>query len=442
MSLNLKKKTGPLYWCTYEYQVTHNLYIPEERWKKNIDWLAEKFRPFGYEMVCTDGWIEDCTVINENGYICAQHNSWKHDWKYWADYCESKGLSLGVYYNPLWISPKAVETPGVKVVGTDIPVREVTDLDYTFDGNNYGIGGDRFSYANGESALYWVDVNRPGAKEYVQGYVKFFIDAGVKFLRVDFLSWYEDGIDKGVRIGRDHGAKNYRLALQWMKEAAGDEIMLSLVMPHLKEEGENEYGMGAMARINEDCGEGGWKHFSAANRGKRFPWWSQFTNTFDGLIYWSHPFAQKGMIADADMLRLHTFANDEEKKTAVSLCVISGAPVDMADQYDTIDGNEWIYTNTELLELNRQEMVGLPLSSDPLNPASQIWTGKLNENTYVLAFFNREDTEQTREADFTELFSQKGGSVRDLWEHCDLGAMDGVKEILQPHACKVYKITF
>lgn len=34
--------------------------------------------------------------------------------------------------------------------------------------------------------------------------------------------------------------------------------MISLVMPHLKNNGENEFGMGQMARINEDSGTGGW----------------------------------------------------------------------------------------------------------------------------------------------------------------------------------------
>ena len=129
--------------------------------------------------------------------------------------------------------------------------------------NEKEITGDRFSYPNGEDrALYWVDVDRSGAKEYVQGYVQYFIDCHVDFLRIDFISWYEDGMDKGRKIGRDHGSANYRKVLEWIKEAAGDQIMISLVMPHLKNNGENEFGMGQMARINEDSGTGGWDTFS------------------------------------------------------------------------------------------------------------------------------------------------------------------------------------
>ena len=71
-----------------------------------------------------------------------------------------------------------------------------------------------------------MDVDRSGAKEYVQGYVKYFIDCHVAFLRIDFLSWYEDGMDKGKQIGRNHGSANYRKVLEWIKEAAGDQIMI------------------------------------------------------------------------------------------------------------------------------------------------------------------------------------------------------------------------
>ena len=115
MRLKLDKRTGPLYWCTYEKQFTENTFMPEERFKENIDWVAKEFVPYGYEMVCTDGWIEDSFCINENGYLTRHHDSWKHDWKYWADYLNERGMALGVYYNPTWISPAAVKNKEILV---------------------------------------------------------------------------------------------------------------------------------------------------------------------------------------------------------------------------------------------------------------------------------------------------------------------------------------
>ncbi|MCI5650321.1 MAG: hypothetical protein MR332_13030 [Fusicatenibacter sp.] len=441
MRLKLDKKTGPLYWCTYEHQFTRNTYMPEDRFKANIDWMAKEFAPYGYEMVCTDGWIEDSFCINENGYLTRHHDSWKHDWKYWAEYLNERGMALGVYYNPTWISPAAVQDEKITVKGTDIPVREITDLSYEYDGDRCGIDGDRFSYPNGEKALYWIDADRPGAKEYVQGYVQYFIDCHVDFLRVDFLSWYEDGIDKGRRIGRNHGEANYRKTLEWIKEAAGDKIMISLVMPHLKENGKNEFGMGQMARINEDAGTGGWETYSDKNRGQHFDYWSQCTTAFDGLIYWSRRFAENHMIMDADMLRLNTFATEEECISAVSLDIIAGAPLDIADQYDTIGERAWIYQNKELLELNQKEVVSFPLSTDPADPGSTVWIGKEPSGEIILSLFNRDSQEKKVSVDFQNVLSCGLSEVRDLWLHQDLGEMTAFDAVLPPHGCRILRIS-
>ena len=61
--------TGPKYWIAYEWCFDHDKPIPEARWKNNIDWMAENFRDYGYDMICNDGWIEAAQTINENGYI-------------------------------------------------------------------------------------------------------------------------------------------------------------------------------------------------------------------------------------------------------------------------------------------------------------------------------------------------------------------------------------
>lgn len=440
-----KKGTGPLYWSTYEYQFVNNQYMPEDKWKTNIDWIADNFKQYGYNMVCTDGWIESSTKTNANGYIISHNDNWIHDWKYWADYTKNKGLDLGVYYNPLWVTPSSVADNSKTVIGTNIPIHDIVDTKYNFPNGNYGLTGDRFGYefGNGDKTLYWVDVTKPGAKEYVQGYVNYFKNIGVKFLRIDFLSWYEDGKDKGKAIGKNHGEKNYETALKWMEEAAGNDIELSLVMPHLKNNAQTELKYGDMARINEDVAEGGWKRFSELNRGKKFDYWSQYSNPFDGLIYWSKYFGKNKMVPDADMLRLNTFASDAEKMTAVSLYAIAGAPIDIADEIDTIGNDSWIYQNTEILDLNKQGFVGKPLKADPTdNYNSQIWTGKLQDGTYIVGLFNREDTPQKRSIDFKKTLGLKGnGAVRDLWQHKELGNMTSYGASIPAHSCTILKIT-
>lgn len=289
-----------------------------------MDWVANNFRSHGYDMICTDGWIEDSTRTNSNGYITHYNDNWTMTWQDLRNYYNA----LGVYYNPLWVTPSAVNDISKTVIGTNIKVGDIVDKNYVYPGfNPQNLPGDRFGYLfnrSNDKTLYWVDVARPGAKEYIQGYVKYFKDMGVRYLRIDFLSWYEDGMDKGTMVGRNHGRNNYMTALQWIREAAGTDMELSLVMPHLYNNGELELQNGDMARINEDCWTGSWFRFSDMDRGIKRSGWSQYANAFDGLIYWSKFFGKGKMIADADMLRLNTFANDSERMAAVSLCAMEG----------------------------------------------------------------------------------------------------------------------
>ena len=95
-------------------------------------------------MVCTDGWIEDSFCINENGYLTRHHDSWKHDWKYWADYLNEREEWLSAfYYNPTWISGSGKKQRNFgqrnKYSGA-----KITDLSYVYNGKMKKITGDRF----------------------------------------------------------------------------------------------------------------------------------------------------------------------------------------------------------------------------------------------------------------------------------------------------------
>ncbi len=185
---------GPLYWSTYGYENAANTMIPEQVWKRNIDWLADNFRDFGYTMACTDGWIDNTQRTTPHGYITSQADDWEHDWAWWAQYLKAKGLELGVYYNPLWATLSAVNDPAVTVVGR--PNIKVADI--VNPGDNFG------------GLLRWIDTTRDGAEEYVKGYVAYFRDLGAAWLRIDFLGWYEIGYDQSEgTISVAHGREAY-----------------------------------------------------------------------------------------------------------------------------------------------------------------------------------------------------------------------------------------
>lgn len=413
---------APLYWTPYEYNLKSDGYIPEKEWAANIDWVEKNLKPYGYKMICIDGWGDD-NKFNADGYRTTHSSQWTHDYAWWSANLQARGMTLGIYNNPLWIIKKAAAA-GVKIKGTNIPLASIM---------NEGEGAKWFN---------WVQVDRPGAEAYVKGYIQYYAAMGVKYLRVDFLSWFETGHDRNLgTVGPTRPLAHYETALRWMREAcAKNGIFLSLVMPNLNHEANLEAQYGHMIRINEDAGTGQWGRFSDNARGKRREGWSQYANAFDGLIYWSYLAGRHKLILDPDFIRLNTFANDDERKSVVSLCLLAGAPVTVADQYNSIGNSLWIYQNPELLALNTDGFVGQPLTNDPTNEMSQTWKGQMSNGDWIIGLFNRESEARTRTIDFTTLGLRGRAAVRDLWQHRDLGLMNSYRATLPPHGCVVIKI--
>ena len=423
--------TGPLYWSTYEYQYTRNAPMNEAEWKKNIDWIASDYKASGYDMIASDGWIEGAQLTNENGYILSHNDNWQHDWAYWSNYIQKKGMKLGVYYNPLWVTRSAAADPTKTVAGTNYKISEIAS------------SADKFN-----DDLYWVDVTKPGAKAYIQGYVNYFKQLGVPYLRIDFLSWYETGTDKGKTIGVNHGSENYKTALKWMQEAAGDDMELSLVMPHLNNHAAGELPYGDMVRINEDLAHGGWENLS----GQRQNWvnsWSQWANPFQGFTGFSD-IAGRGsnMILDGDFIRMNTFKTDEERKSIIQLFTMAGSPIAITDQYSTIGNSGRFYKNKNMLELHNQGFVGKPyynnghsFSSDPGARNSEKWLGQLPDGSWVVGLFNRSDVTTNRSVNYLkDLGLTESANTTELWTGTDLGKLTSYSPTLVKHASKVVKI--
>ena len=417
---------APLYWSPYEYNIedeqnTHIGYIPENVWSDNINWVEKNLLPYGYDMICIDGWgnmVYDPTT----GYRKSHSSNWTHDYAWWSKELKSRGMRLGIYDNPLWVNPAAANA-GIKVWGTQFNLSDLINWDESTSG------------------FRWLQVDKPGAREYVDGFFKYYSQMGVNYLRIDFLSWYETGYDQWMgTVGAAHGKENYEKALRWMRESADKyKVFISLVMPNLYNDAEVENKYGHMIRVNEDTGDGGWWKFSDNARGQHRQHWSQYATAFDGYIYWSRLSGRKKMILDGDFIRINTFANNDEKKSVISLHLVAGGPVTISDQFNTIGNDLWLYQNEEMLALNKDGFVGKPLSNDPTNPQSQISKGQMTNGDWIIALFNRENYSINRSIDFSTL-GISSASVRDLWSHKDLGSMASYSISLSAHACIVLKL--
>lgn len=420
---------APLYWSPYQYHITKEMagdqdnYLPESVLSSNIDWLEQNLKPHGYTMLSMDGW-GDVSQITENGYRKSHSSHWIHDYAWWSQYLQGKEMTLGMYENPLWIHVDNNDTTK-KIVGTNMNVSSLIDPD--------------------ENALWfkWVQVDRPGAEQYVKGYVKYYADMGIKYLRVDFLSWFESGYDRNLgTVGPQRTRAVYEKALKWMREECdANGVYLSLVMPNLFNTAELEKNYGHLFRINEDVGEGSWYRFSDKDRGHHYETWSQYASAFDGFVYWSQVTGNNKVQLDGDFIMLNTFSNDTEKRSVISLNVLAGGPLTISDQYDTIGNDLWLYQNNELLDLNTAKFVGKPSSNVPTNVNSQTWRGQLSNGDWVIGFFNREKTPQVRSMNFLNQLGVTGEvMVRDLWQHANLGKKSDISVTVPPHGVVILKL--
>lgn len=424
---------APLYWSVYEYCFelekagvsSSDMDISSDEWDRIIDWVATDLKPAGYDMICTDGFIP-MLANDASGYMTHYGSVSLKDL---VAKCRARGLRLGVYDNPLWIhGPR--ET---KIEGTD----------YTFGHLTYN-GTPAVSNPTAEDQWFsWVVSENPGAQEYIDGFFKHYKELGVDFIRMDFLSWYEDGKDRysGI-VGRGYGRECYARALAYIAQSAKKYgIFTSLVMPHLYNDAEVEARYGNMVRIVADTGDGGWYHTSARDKGRSYLTWPNCMNQFDGFVYWSHISGRDKVILDGDFIRLNKFSTDAERQTVVSLQLMAGGPIAVADQYSTIGTHLSFYTNAELLALNKDGFVGKPLSDKLGDVNNEIWYGQMTDGSTVVGLFNRSDQTATVTLSLSQIGLSGQWNVRDLWQHADEGAASQLSATIPAHGCKIVKLT-
>ena len=424
---------APLYWSVYEYCYTReqagvansDMDITPEQWDEILDWVATELKPHGYDMVCTDGFIP-MLANDASGYMTHYGSTSLKDLVAKA---KAKGLKVGVYDNPLWIHGPA-ET---KIEGTD----------YTFGGLYYN-GTTEILNPSAENMWFnWVVAENPGAREYIDGFFKHYAELGIDYIRMDFLSWYEDGKDRNIGVvGHGYGRASYGRAMAYIAESAKKYgIFTSLVMPHLYNDAEVEARYGNMVRIVADTAGGGWWHCSSADKGKLYANWPNCMNMFDGFTYWSHITGRGRVILAGDFIRLNTFDTDAEKETVVSLQLMAGGPVTVADQISTIGNDMKFYTNDEMLALNADGFVGHPLSSSLTDHNNQIWFGQMSNGDYVIGLFNRGDNSIAYNVSFADLGIAGEWKVRDLWRHADEGTASSISATVAPHGCKIVRLS-
>lgn len=437
---NIHTYKAPLYWSVYEYMITNqwagnNAIMDMDEWVEVLDWMQKELVPYGYDMVCTDG---AGATIAENGSV---YSTRRYDWNHGTDFKElvrlahERGIKVGIYDNPMWV-PNNGTNDDMLVPGTQ----------YTLGSLKYNPEIDKVYYpdVNQDWWFTWYVATHPGGRELIDGFFKHYHDMGVDMIRMDFLCWYEDGWSRVEHdyCSRGYGRANYAKLLGWCAESAKKYgIFLSLVMPNMYNDAELEGRYGHMARIVCDTHIGTWKHTAGGSPGSSWSNWPSSDNMFDGFTLWSHITGKDKIIPDGDFTRLNTYETDAEKEFTISIQLLAGGPIAIADRPSTIGDNLRFYQNREMLALNADHFVGKPMDDKLLSPGSNIWHGAMSDGSYIIGFFNRKDEPQSFDLEFSKLGLEGEYNIRDLWRHADEGKASGLKPTVPAHGCKIVKLT-
>ena len=248
---------APLYWSVYgalrqqEKDGSFPNIFTEKDWDEAIDFVATNLKPYGYDMLVTDGFA---AMGGDDGYMTRYSHSQKDESSPEIELStiiaklKAKGLKLGIYDNPFWLH---YSNPNAIIPGTD----------------GITVGSLRYNPEKDKDVLHptkndqfgWVLTDHPGAEQHFEAFFKHYADMGVHFIRMDFLSWYENGMNYSDQIDRGYGRERYVRGMQWInKYARKHGVYVSLVMPHLKNNAIIEKYAGNMIRINADALEGSW----------------------------------------------------------------------------------------------------------------------------------------------------------------------------------------
>ena len=215
----------PLGWNSY---TGYSTVAPESEIIKNIDAVAEKLKPFGYEYVTVDnGWFMDKkhedggkVLFDEYGLPESSPVFFPGSVKSVIDYAHSKGLKFGI-----WI------IRGV--------LRSAVELDLPIEGTQYTLAdiADKNSLCPWNDFNYGVDMSKPGAQEYYNNLVKKYADWGVDFIKFDDIVPHPAEVEAVVKA----------------IENCGREIVLSLSPgDYIRVEDSDAYQKANMVRITHD----------------------------------------------------------------------------------------------------------------------------------------------------------------------------------------------
>ena len=432
-------KTPPMGWNSWD---CYGAGVWESNVIANADYMDKNLKVHGWNVITVDiQWYEPLAhttayrkgavlETDANGRLLPAPNRFPmtketRSFKPLADYLHSKGLKFGLHLLR-GIPRQAVDRDNAPILGTAYKAEEIAD---------------KKSICRWNTDMYGVDMSKPGAQEYYDSVFALLASWDLDFVKVDDLS-----------------APNYHKAeVEAIRKAiakTGRAIVFSTSPGATPvREGQNVQDNANLWRISDDFWDS----------------WGALYSQFARLNNWT-PYRGIGHWPDADMLPLGnirawegkgawTHFTKDEQYTLMTLWSIARSPLIMGGNMPNNDEFTLsLMTNDEVLAVNQASLNNRQI----FNHTNQIaWVADVpNSKDKYVALFNASPLPRARRGNSsTNTVPQESSepatitvplgdvgfsgtcSVRNLWEHKDMGKVnDSVSATVSSHGAVLLRV--
>lgn len=420
--------TPPLGWNSYD---SYGGAVNEQEMRANAKYVADHLAKFGWKYVVVDyywyfnhpeaseesgGQDRLETAMDEYGRLLSAPNRFPSSaggqgFKPLADYVHSLGLKFGIHI--MRGIPRQAAERNLPVLGTSVHAQDIAD---------------RKNVCPWSTAMYGVDVNKPGGQAYYDSLAKLYAGWGVDFIKADDMS-------RGGKVEPYHGPEIE--ALRKAMNSSGRPMVLSLSPGAAPlDQAASLARWSQMWRISDDMWDN-WKEVYA-----------QFARTRDwakhsGPNHWP----------DADMLplgrlRLRGFKDPprpsrlthDEQVTLMTLWCIFRSPLMMGGDLPSLD--PWtasVLENPEVLAVDQASAGNHELFER--GPVVAWEADASSGGAKYVGLFNTGDGPADVAVTWQELGLAGKWEARDLWQKHDVGEIEGrLTAKIGAHGAGLYKL--
>jgi alpha-galactosidase len=320
------------------------------------------------------------------------------------------------------------------------------------------------------NGYYNIDFTKPGAQEYINSIISLFARWGFDYVKMDGIGPTENGVPvyldniRAVTVAVQQAGRpmyvnlsaslDHDYAYWWERYSNGRRI-----------DGDIE----CSSSRDPDCSVG--SPTGLAN----ITDWTQVSARFTDVLVWQDESSRRRGWNDFDslevgngtisaypassreVLRMSNISpapavtklagqpafvdglSDDERRSAVTLWSIMGAPLQLGDDLTVLDSyGIQLLTNDEMLAVDQSGRTGRVVYEGD----TPVFAQALCDGSYNVALFNTGEAAATVTVNWVDVGFTGEANVRDLWQHTELGAYTGFYSVtLNPHASSLLKVT-